>query len=99
MKPFDSQDDLTTKNVPELIKHLWEVYMQMSLDPALRASAEHVKLAALTLENTRRLALQVSLETPLRQSGSSRRRSRHTTAEQAELDWLRVAKAGSPSKH
>ncbi|WP_088348182.1 MULTISPECIES: hypothetical protein [Rhodomicrobium] len=98
MKPFDGQDDLNTKNVPELIKHLWEVYMQMSLDPALRASADHIKQAALTLEHTRRLALEISQETP-RAGASGKRRARQLTREDAGLDWLRVAKAGSPSKH
>jgi hypothetical protein len=99
MKPLDGQDDLNAKNVPELIKHLWEVYMHMSLDPVLIASAEHVKQAALTLEHIRRLALEISQEAPARQAGAGKRRTRQVTREEAGLDWLRAAKAGSPSKH
>ena len=99
MKPLDGQDDLTAKNVPELIKHLWEVYMHMSLDPVLSASAEHVKQAALTLEHIRRLALEISQEEPARTSAAGKRRTRQVTRGEAGLEWLRGAKAGSPSKH
>lgn len=99
MKPLDGQDDIAAKNVPELIKHLWEVYMHMSLDPVLSASAEHVKHAALTLEHIRRLALEISQEGPSQAQGTDKRRTRQDTHEDAGLDWLRIAKAGSPTKH
>jgi hypothetical protein len=108
MKPGDSPHNLNTKSIPELIKQLWELYMVMSLDPVLASSADHIKQAALSLEHTRLLAFQVSQDAARQQSRRLRRRQRRpdatATAQQApaedvDLAWLRLAKAGSQLKH
>ena len=100
MKPNDSQHNLVTNPIPELIKHLWDLYMAMSLDPALAASAEHVKQAALVLEHTRQLAFQVSQDAAKQQNRNTRRkRARSTARDEAAAAWLRTAKAGSQLKH
>ena len=48
--------------VPDLIKQLWTIYFEMSLDPELAAGATHVRNAALALEHTRRMAFEVTQE-------------------------------------
>jgi hypothetical protein len=96
MKSFDSQDDLTTNTVPELIKHLWELYMSMSLDPALAPSADHIRQAALVLESTRRMAQEVIVEAQSRRAKPAKRRAKSNGERQTELDWHRPA---SPTKH
>lgn len=58
----DDTGHLSTKSIPELIKHLWGLYFAMSFDPALASSAEHLRQAALTLEHARRVAFEVSQE-------------------------------------
>jgi hypothetical protein len=62
MKPFDDQDARAPESVPELIRILWSLYMAMSLDPATAEPAQHVRAAALELEQMRRMALQVCQE-------------------------------------
>lgn len=98
MKPFDSQDDLTASSVPDLIKHLWELYMGMSLDPALAASAEHIKHAALVLESTRRMAHQVTVEARGPRAKTKRAGSK-SKRDQAELEWQVAGRPASPTKH
>jgi hypothetical protein len=99
MKPFDSQDDLTANTVPELIKHFWGLYMSMSLDPALAASAEHIKQAALVLESTRRMAHQVTVEARSQRGKSARRRNKSNGEHQADLEWPAEDGPTSPTKH
>jgi hypothetical protein len=99
MKSFDSQDDLTANTVPELIKHLWELYMGMSLDPALAASAQHVKQAALVLEFTRRMALEVTEEPQSRRGRQGKRRAKSGGELKSELDWQAGGRPASPTKH
>jgi hypothetical protein len=99
MKQFDSQDDLTANSVPELIKHLWELYMGMSLDPALAASAEHIKHAALVLESTRRMAHQVTVEARNQRGKPKRAGSKSKQERQAELEWQVGGRPASPTKH
>jgi hypothetical protein len=48
--------------VPDLIKQLWTIYFEMSLDPELQVGAAHVRNAALALEHTRRMAFEVAQE-------------------------------------
>ena len=91
MKSFDSQDDLTANTVPELIKHLWELYMSMSLDPALAPSADHIRQAALVLESTRRMALEVTIEAQSRRAKPSKRKSKSAGERQTELEWQMAA--------
>ncbi len=99
MKSFDSQDDLTANTVPELIKHLWELYMSMSLDPALAPSAEHIKQAALVLESTRRMAHEVTIEAQSRRAKPSKRRTKSAGERQSELEWQLDRRPASPTKH
>jgi hypothetical protein len=103
MKPNDSQLNSITDSIPELIKHLWDLYMAMSMDPALADSAAHIKEAVLTLEYTRRLAFQVTQEDAKQPGRTSRRKKPELIAkEQEEAEqqaWLRALKAGSPLKH
>ena len=102
MKSNDSPRNPITDSIPELIKHLWDLYMAMSMDPALALSADYVKEAALMLEYTRRLAFEVS-EDAAKQPGRPSRRKKAPLAakekEDADLVWLRAAKAGSQLKH
>ena len=86
----DDTDHLSTKSIPDLIKHLWGLYFVMSFDPALKSSAEHVRQAALTLEHARRVAFEVSQE--------------ETASEDKDQDnepanLLRRTAAGSQLKH
>jgi hypothetical protein len=99
MKSFDRQDDLTANTVPELIKHLWELYMGMSLDPALVASAQHVKQAALVLELTRRMALEVTEEPQSRRGRQGKRRAKSGGELQSDLEWQADGRPASPTKH
>jgi hypothetical protein len=99
MKSFDSQDDRTAATVPELIKHLWDLYMSMSLDPALAPSADHVRKAALVLETTRRMAHQVTVEPRSRRTKPAKRTPKSGGERQAELDWHMNARPASPTKH
>jgi hypothetical protein len=99
MKPFDSQDDLTANSVPELIKHLWELYMGMSLDPALAVSAEYIKHAALVLESTRRMAHQVTLEARSQRARPKRTGPKSKREHQADLEWQLAGRPLSPTKH
>lgn len=85
-------------SVPERIKQLWNLYLEMSLDPSLEASAEHVKAAVLTLEHIRKIALDVTME--------ERPEGMHdTTAEENLVDEeefferLRKQQFGSVMKH
>jgi len=99
MNARDGEDDLIPQTIPELIKHLWELYSMMSLDPALEPSAEQVKQAALTLERTRRLAFEVYREEgqePARVAGKKRAEAGR---ERARANWLRNAKSASQLKH
>lgn len=97
MTSFDRQDDLTASTVPELIKHLWELYMGMSLDPALVASAQHIKQAALVLEFTRRMALEVTEEP--RRGRQGKRRAKSGGELQSDLEWQTDGRPASPTKH
>jgi hypothetical protein len=97
MKASEEQADLSRKSVPELIKHLWDLHFAMALDPALSSSAEHVKEAALELEQTRRIAFEISQEENQRKR--RRPRTQQTQKDTANLNWLRAAKAGSHLKH
>jgi hypothetical protein len=49
-------------NIPDLIHHLWTLYSDMTLDPALTEPAQHVRTAALELEKIRRTAFEVYKE-------------------------------------
>ena len=99
MKSFDSQDDLTATTVPELIKHLWELYMSMSLDPALVPSADHIRQAALVLESTRRMAHEVTVGSRSRRAKSTKRRAKSDAERQSEIDWHTGGRPASPTKH
>ena len=81
--------------VPDLIKQLWTIYFEMSLDPELEAGATHVRDAALALEHARRMAFEVAQEQYLMASCE-------TGAEDARPDEERefaAQKFGSVMKH
>jgi hypothetical protein len=99
MKSFDGQDDLTANTVPELIKHLWELYMSMSLDPALAPSADHIRQAALVLESTRRIAHEVTVEAQSRRAKPAKRQTKSNGERQSELEWHMDGRPASPTKH
>ena len=114
MKPFDNNDDRAPKSVPEMIKTLWSLYMAMSLDPAMAVPAYHLRSAALALEETRRMALQICQDEQRRQQaaaagcGKKTRKAKGTTRDRcrkarerdkAVLEWLRNATPASPWKH
>ncbi len=110
MMPFDDSDDCAPKSVPDLIKTLWSLYMEMSLDPAMDVPACHVRSAALALEKARRMALQVCQEeerrprpasaaNPKTARGGKRRSRKSRENQEAAAEWLRSAPAASPSKH
>jgi hypothetical protein len=97
MSASEEQADLGRKSVPELIKHLWDLHFTMALDPALASSAAHIKEAALTLEQTRRLAFEICQE-------EQRKLQRAPEPKQQQMDvadsaWLRGVKASSNLKH
>jgi hypothetical protein len=102
MMASDGEGGLVPRSIPELIKHLWEMYSVMSRDPALETSAQHLRQAAITLEETRELALQICREEQLKASASGAKRSGRRVlpaADAEKLDWLHEAKAASPLKH
>lgn len=83
--------------VPELIKDLWNLYFEMSLDPALATGATHIRNAALELEHTRRMAFEVAQEAPekaLYEAGGE-----DTHPEDEREFFTRNQKFGSVMKH
>lgn len=106
MKPFDNSDDLNADTVPEIIQKLWALYKDMSTDPALASSACHIRSAALALEDTRRMAMQVYLEgqqhspcKPAKKTTRRAARGTRTIKDDAAVDWLLAAPAASPWKN
>ncbi len=92
MKTSTPRRDFSPDSVPELIKKLWKLYFDMSLDPALEESAEHVRLAAISLENTRRIALEIALEC---QSGNAPEQLEETMAHSEERVSSKLARKQS----
>lgn len=99
MKLFNKKDYHSTKSVPELIQELWEMYANVSADPALKTSACHIRAAAIALEEIREVAMQVSLEPPRQVSRRCGKKAKPAAREQEKLEWLRTARTASPSKH
>jgi hypothetical protein len=96
MTASDGESGLVPRSIPELIEHLWEMYTVMSRDPALETTAAHLRQAAITLEETRELALQIGREEQRKaKAGSSKRAACAAPTE----TWLHKAKAASPLKH
>lgn len=99
MNDSDDVDGFPTKSIPDLIKHLWDLYVDMSKDPALEATAEYIKQAVLTLEHTRRLAFEVYQEQPARRSSAAVAVLPDEDMDTEAGNWIRIPKAGSHSKH
>lgn len=106
MKPFNNRDRLTANNVPEIIQKLWALYRDMAADPALASSACHIRSAALALENTRRVALEVYLEEqqqcqvkPVKKAVRRTARNTRTAKNDAAVEWLLALPAASPLKN
>lgn len=108
MKPFDNRDNLTADNIPEMIRKLWALYRDMAADPALASSASHIRSAALALEDTRRMALEVYLEgqqqrqacpKPAKKSARRASRNSRTAKRDSAAEWLMSLPAASPLKN
>jgi|SRR5688572_24896235 hypothetical protein len=101
MTASDGEGGLVPRSIPELIDHLWEVYSMMSRDPALETSAQHLRQAAITLEETRKLALQICLEEQRKAKATAAKRAACAIApaDAESLDWLNSAKPASDMKH
>jgi hypothetical protein len=98
MMASDGDGDLVPRSIPELIKHLWDMYFAMARDPALEQSAQHLRQAAITLEETRRLAAEICQE---EQRKTKRSPSRKPAARKpvSPMEWLENAKTASQLKH
>ncbi len=99
MDSSEGADDFSARSVPELIKHLWDLYLVMSLDPALEATAAHIRQAALTLEHTRRLAYEICQEGPPQTACKTKAVASEEHTEGEPTKWLQGAKTGSQLKH
>jgi hypothetical protein len=74
------------------------MYFAMARDPALEQSAQHLRQAAITLEETRRLAAEICQE---EQRKTKRAPSRKPAARKpvSPIEWLENAKTASQLKH
>jgi hypothetical protein len=100
MKTPRNLQDQSPRNISELIAHLWQLYSSMTLDPTLADSAEHVRKAALELEETRRVAWEVFREEQSQCGARPRRKSKKQDKDETEspADWLRNIPPASPLK-
>ena len=100
MKTPRNLQDQSPTSISDLIAHLWKLYYSMSLDPALSASAEHVREAVIELEETRRIAWEVYREEQEARSASPRRKSKKSQKNETEspADWFRNLPPASPLK-
>lgn len=98
MKTSNSRNH-KSQPVPELIKQLWNLYFEMSLDPQLEASAAHIRSAALTLEHTRRVAFEITQETPYDDIGDADMDDSRPAKENKQKLPVRSQKFGSVMKH
>lgn len=95
----NSRKTYKSQPVPERIKELWNLYFEMSLDPELEACAEHIRNAALALEQTRRVAFEVAQEASL-EGGEILDEANDTSLEEDEpFLSVRNQKFGSVMKH
>jgi len=99
MKPLRNLQDEAPRNISDLIAYLWKLYDAMTLDPALTASAEHIRHAVLELEQTRRLAWEVyQEEQAAHQAASGKAKKRPKKDAENPTDWLRDVLPASPLK-
>jgi hypothetical protein len=99
MKPPRNLRDEVPRNISDLIAYLWKLYDTMTLDPALTASAEHIRRAVLELEQTRRLAWEVYQEEQALQGGApTKEKKRRKKDAENPADWLRDVRPASPLK-
>lgn len=99
MTTSNSRKTYKSQPVPERIKELWNLYFEMSLDPELEASAEHIRNAALTLERIRRMAFEVAQERFSQGMGNLDEENIHNPEEDEPLLSARNQKFGSVMKH
>lgn len=99
MTASDGEGSLVPRSIPELIQHLWEMYSVMSRDPALETSAAHLRQAAITLEETRELAMQICREEQRKAKAGAAKRAACTVSAADTGTWLHKAKPASPLKH
>jgi hypothetical protein len=100
MKPPRDLKGRLSRNVPELIQHLRDLYSSMVLDPALEGTAKHINQAVKELEHARKLAWDVANEeraNPLKRARSRPEKSRGQPCDDI-TEWLMAAKTASPLK-
>ncbi len=99
MNASDGDSELIPRTIPELIQHLWDLYESMSRDPALESGAEHIRQAAIELEEARKVAFEVFQEERRKQKLPATTRPQKTENALEKANWLRGARAASPLKH
>jgi hypothetical protein len=99
MTTSNSRNGCKPRPVPELIKELWSLYFELSLDPLLEASAAHVRSAALSLEHTRRMAYEVTQEPLSQMMDDLDGEDGHRSEEDELVLSARNQKFGSVMKH
>jgi hypothetical protein len=100
MKTPRNLQDQSPQSISDLIAHLWKLYYSMILDPALSASAEHIRHAVIELEETRKIAWEVYREEQEARAASPRQKSKKRRKNETEspADWLRNLPPASPLK-
>ena len=99
MNASDGDSELIPGTIPELIQHLWNLYEAMSRDPALASSAEKVREAAMSLEETRKIAFEVCQEERRKGKRPATPKSEKTDKVLENTNWLRDARTASALKH
>ncbi len=99
MNASDGDSELIPITIPELIQHLWDLYESMSHDPALESGAEHVRQAAIDLEEARKVAFEVMQEERRKQNQPATSRPQEIENALEQANWLRAARTASPLKH
>jgi hypothetical protein len=99
MNASNGDSELIPGNIPALIQHLWDLYESMSRDPALESGAEHIRQAAIDLEEARKVAFEVYQEERRKKKQPATSRPQETENALEKANWLRAARPASPLKH
>lgn len=99
MNASDGDSELIPRTIPELIQHLWDLYESMSHDPALESGAQHIRQAAMDLEEARKVAFEVFQEERRKTKPLATSKPKKTENGLEKANWLRGARTASPLKH
>lgn len=99
MNASDGDSELIPRTIPELIQHLWDLYESMSRDPALESGAEHIRQAAMDLEEARKVAFEVLQEEGRKTKKPAAAKPQESGNRLEKASWLRSARTASPLKH